>query len=122
MKKLLLLFATMMGIEAYAGDYTYLTFETTDGSKASVAVEGLSITISGTMLKTGDLSFEVSNLSKMYFSTSDESTGIGQVSLEELNGQTVVYDLNGIRLTKEQVKKGVYLVKGKDKTYKIVVR
>lgn len=122
MKKLFLLLATLMGMDAYAGNYTYLTFETTDGSKASVSVEGLAITVSGTTLKTGDLSFEVSNLSKMYFSASDVSTGIGHISLDGWDEQTAVYDLKGRKVTKEQMKSGVYLVKEQNNTYKIVVK
>lgn len=122
MKKLFLLLATLIGMDAYAGNYTYLTFETTDGSKASVSVEGLAITVSGTTLKTGDLSFEVSNLSKMYFSASDVSTGIGHISLDGWDEQTAVYDLKGRKVTKEQMKSGVYLVKEQNNTYKIVVK
>lgn len=60
-----------------AGDYTYLTFETTDGAKASVSVASdVTLTISGTTLTVGSQSFTLTNLSKMYFSTSDETTGI----------------------------------------------
>ena len=55
MKKFLLLLTVLVGtLKAQAGDYTYLTFETTDGAKASVAVEGLSLTISGTTLTAGN--------------------------------------------------------------------
>lgn len=122
MKRLLLILAVMLGMEAYAGNYAYLTFETTDGEKSSVKVEGLTITLAGTTLSTGDLSFEVSNLSKMYFSANDETTGITQITLDECDENTVIYDLKGRQLTKEQMKDGVYLIKGTDKTYKIVVR
>lgn len=122
MKRLLLILAVMLGMEAYAGNYDYLTFETTDGEKSSVKVEGLTITLAGTTLSTGDLSFEVSNLSKMYFSANDETTGITQITLDECDENTVIYDLKGRQLTKEQMKDGVYSIKGTDKTYKIVVR
>lgn len=33
-----------------AGDYPYLTFETTDGNKVSVSTESLTLTVSGTTL------------------------------------------------------------------------
>ena len=40
-------------LTAHAADYTYLTFETTDGAKVSVEASSLSITISGTTLTAG---------------------------------------------------------------------
>lgn len=122
MKKLLLSFLLMMGLPAMAADYSYLTFETTEGAKASVSVEGLSMTFSGNTLRVGDLTFEVSNLSRMYFSDSDVSTGVEKISLEDAADDAEVYDLNGHRLKKEQMGKGVYLVKDKSRTYKIVIR
>lgn len=112
----------MIGFQAQAGDFAYLTFEMTDGTKASISVEGLTITVSGTTLTTGGQNFEISNLNKMYFSSGDETTGIGQVSSDQFDAQAEIYDLQGRKLTKEQMKNGVYLVKEKDETYKIVVR
>lgn len=51
MKKIIL-FLTMLvvSLTTQADSYTYLTFETTDGAKASVSVEGLTLSISGTTL------------------------------------------------------------------------
>lgn len=107
----------------YAADYTYLTFETTDGAKASISVENMTLTISGTTLTAGSQSFTLSNLSKMYFSTSDETTtGIEEFTNVTLDEVTDIYDLQGHKVTKEQMRKGVYLVKTKNRTYKIVVR
>ncbi len=124
MKKIVLFLTVFVGtLTAQAGDYTYLTFETTDGAKASVAVEGLTLSISGTTLTAGMKTFTLSNLSKMYFSTSDESTtGIETVSIETLDEATDIYDLQGHKITKEQMRKGVYIVKTESMTYKIVVR
>ena len=124
MKKLVVFLTMMMGTLAiYAADYTYLTFETTDGAKASVSVENLTMTISGTTLTAGSQSFTLSNLSKMYFSTSDETTtGIEEITNVALDEVTDIYDLQGHKVTKEQMRKGVYIVKTKNRTYKMVVR
>lgn len=122
MRKLLLLTALALGMEAYAGDYSYLTFETTDGSKVSVEAAGLDITISGTTLTAGGKAFELDNLSKMYFSTENVSAGIESISASDADEWTAVYDLNGREVSKERMSKGVYLVKGKNKSYKMVVR
>ena len=78
MKKILLTLLFMVGaMTVQADEYTYLTFETTDGAKASVSVSSLTLTISGTTLTAGSQSFNLTNLSKMYFSTSDETTITG---------------------------------------------
>ena len=124
MKKLVVFLLMMMGTMAvHAADYAYLTFETTDGAKASVSVENLTLTISGTTLTAGSQSFTLSNLSKMYFSTSDETTtGIEEITNAALDEATDIYDLQGHKVTKEQMRKGVYIVKTKNITYKMVVR
>ena len=113
----------LLGTSAMADDFHYLTFETTDGAKASVEISALSMTIDGTTLVAGNQTFPLSNLSKMYFSVSDEtssSTGIRQ--LDNLNLQEIlaIYDLQGHKIDKEQMKKGVYIVKTQGGTYKIV--
>lgn len=103
--------------------YPYLTFETTDGAKASVSVEQLTLTISGTTLTAGEETFTLSNLSKMYFSTTDESTaGIEEITSATLDEATGIYDLQGHKVSKEQMKKGVYIVKTKNRTYKMIVK
>ncbi|MBR6275542.1 MAG: hypothetical protein IKR31_01195 [Prevotella sp.] len=124
MKKLVVFLLMMMGTMAvHAADYAYLTFETTDGAKASVSVENLTLTISGTTLTAGSQSFTLSNLSKMYFSTSDETTtGIEEITNAALDETTDIYDLQGHKVTKEQMRKGVYIVKTKNRTCKMVVR
>ena len=123
MKKFFLLLTILVGtLTAQAEDYTYLTFETTDGAKASVAVADLTLTISGTTLTAGTQSFTLSNLSKMYFSNTDETTGIEAITSATLDEDTDIYDLQGHKVTKAQMQKGVYIVKTKNRTYKIVMK
>jgi len=124
MKKIILFMTMMVGVlTAHADSYTYLTFETTDGAKASVSVSDLTLTISGTTLTAGTQSFTLTNLSKMYFSTSDETTtGISEVMKADLDEATDIYDLQGHKITKAQMRRGVYIVKTKSRTYKMVVR
>ena len=79
----------------------------------------LTLSISGTTLTAGTQSFTLTNLSKMYFSTSDESTtGIEEITNATLDEATDIYDLQGHKVTKAQMKKGVYIVKTKQRTYK----
>ena len=124
MKKLFLLLTVLVAtLTVQAEGYTYLTFETTEGAKASVSVENLTLTINGTTLTAGSQQFTLSNLSKMYFSTSDETaTGIEEINSAAIEEATDIYDLQGHKVSKEQMKKGVYIVKTNSRTYKMVVR
>ena len=124
MKKIVLLLTVWVGaLTAQAEDYAYLTFETTDGEKASVPVSSLTLTVSGNTLTAGSQTFTLSNLSKMYFSASDESTtGIESITAETLDEAADIYDLQGHKVSKDQMKRGVYIVKTKSRTYKMIVK
>ena len=126
MKNFFVLVMVLVGVlTAQAGDYAYLTFETTDGAKASVAVESLTLTISGNTLTAGSQQFTLSNLSKMYFSNIDETaTGIESIDNSQLtiDDSTEIFDLQGHKVSKNQIRKGVYIVKTNNRTYKMIVR
>lgn len=112
----------LLGTSAMADDFHYLTFETTDGAKASVEISALSMTIDGTTLVVGNQTFPLSNLSRMYFSVSDETSSATDIrQLDNLNWQEIlaVYDLQGHKIAKVKMKKGVYIVKTQGGTYKI---
>lgn len=127
MKSFILGILMMVGtLPTMAGNYPYLTFELTDGAKASVSVSSLSLSFNGNTLKAGAQTFTISNLSKMYFSSTDETNGgataIEKLTADDLEGKEI-YDLNGHRLDSDaQLPRGVYIVKSKNKTCKIVVR
>ena len=122
--------AVMMGtVAVHADDYTYLTFEKSDGTLTSVALSSLSITISGTTLTAGDQTFTLSDLTKMYFSTANETTGIEEATTT-LDGAVEVFSLNGIAIGKyasmkdaaASLKTGIYVIKSKSKTLKVAVK
>ncbi len=133
MKKIVLLLMTLAGALTVQGRvhslqemaeraYNFLTFEMTDGAKVSVAISSLTLTINGNTLTAGSQTFTLSNLSKMYFSNTDETTGIEEMTSATLEEAAEIYDLQGHRIAKEQMTKGVYIVKTKSKTQKIVVK
>ena len=124
MRKVLLSLILMMGATAVNADsYTYLTFELTDGSKASVSVSSVSLNFSGTTLTVGNETYTLTNLSKMYFTTSDQTTtGIESITTETLNEAAEIFDLNGHKVQKSEMKNGVYIVKTKTGTHKMIVR
>jgi len=126
MKSFILGILMMVGtLPTMAESYPYLTFELTDGAKVSVSVSSLTLTVNGTTLKAGSQTFTISNLSKMYFSSTDETSGvtaIDELTADDLEGKEI-YDLNGHKLDSDaQLPRGVYIVKSKNKTCKIVVR
>ena len=125
-RKIFFLWMMMGSLSMHAADYTYLTFETTDGAKVSVSAASLTLTISGTTLTVGNQSFTLTNLTKMYFSTSDETTGIDQIENGEWrieNSATAIYDLQGRKVSKGQMRSGqVYIVKTNSGTHKIAVK
>lgn len=124
MKKLFLFLTFMIGALAVHAEenYTYLIFETTDGMKASVLASSLTITVSGNTLTVGERTFELSNLAKMYFSTTEETTAIKEVTATEWDEAADIYDLNGHKVSRDMLQKGVYVIKSKKGTYKIVVK
>lgn len=127
MKKFVLLLVTLVGVLTIdAADYTYLTFETTDGTKTSVDVSSLPVTINldNATLTIGNQTFVLADLSKMYFSTQSETTGISQIENGELetDNSADFYDLQGHKVSKDQLRKGVYIVKTQSRTYKMVVK
>lgn len=123
MKKAIVLLTIMMGtLTAKASSLPYVTFETTEGAKISISSDAVVLTFSGTTLTAGSESFTLSNLSKVYFSSSDETTGIQQVSLTTLDNITAIYDMQGHRVEKDQMRQGVYIVKTTEGTHKIIVK
>ena len=123
MKKIVIIMMALVGaLTVQAEEYAYLTFETTDGAKASVDVSSLTLTVYGNTLTAGSQTFTLSNLSKMYFSNTSETTAIEEITTATLDEAADIYDLQEHKVTKEQMKRGVYIVKTKSKTYKMIVK
>ncbi len=119
-----MLMMAMLAVQANDTPHAYVTFETTDGAKVSVELSSQKLTFSGTTLTIGTESYPISNLKKIYFSASDESnsTGIESVTKAALNESAGIYDLQGRKVTESQMTRGIYIVKTKDKTYKMIFK
>ena len=120
MKKFLLTFLWMsLALTVQAEDYPYLTFETIGGQKISVSCSGLSLSVSGTTLTAGSETFELVNLSKMYFTADNETTGINEINLDQDEEVQAIYDLQGRKLSDAQNAHGAVIVKTNKGTFKI---
>lgn len=109
-------------LSAMAEDYPYLTFETANATKTSISTASLTINIQDGKLMAGSMELTLSDLSKMYFSTSDETTGIEEVNIATLDDTADIYDLQGRKVSRDQMRRGVYVIKTKNGTRKVNVR
>lgn len=124
MKRLLTMVVVITSmLHAMADDYSYLTFELTDGTKTSVSSTALTITIQNGKLMVGSQEFNLTDLSKMYFSFSDDSADvITEVNRDDFEEVTDIYDLQGRKVNEEQMKSGIYVIKTKKGTFKVSLR
>jgi NDP-sugar pyrophosphorylase family protein len=135
MRRILLMMMVMAAtISAHAYDYPYLTLQTADGMETSVAVDELVLTISnGQLVATngdGTVSITLSDLSKMYFSTSSSDILTAVTAFPDPDGQVEVYTTGGVLVgrydsmatAKSKLRSGVYVMKTNEKSFKTVVR
>ncbi len=133
-KRLMFLVSVLMTVTvACAETYPYLTFQKADGTVMSVGTEGLTMTFTGGKLVaingTESLELTVDNLETMYFS-SREVSEIREATLSDADGEVEAFSLQGVSYGKfgnlqnfrNQVSAGVYVIKRKGKTQKIMVR
>lgn len=133
MKRILYLLVAMIATTAAtADDYPYLTFEKSDGTKQSVAVENLTLAISNgeLVVNSGTYSFSLTDLTKMYFTTGDAT------SIEELatklpaDCSVEVFSLEGVSLgqfdslqaARSVLQQGVFIFKIQGQTLKVTVK
>lgn len=127
MRKALLIFLTMMAalaVHAEDAAYPYLTIELSDGTKTSVDVSSATVSLdfNETTLTIGQQTFVVGDLAKMYFTTTDETSGILELSLVSGNEIIAIYDLQGRKVSRDQMSRGIYVIKTKNGTRKVNVK
>ena len=121
---------------AKAEDYGYLTFQMEDGTKTSINTESLVITFSDGKLiaqnGSSQQTLTLTDLGKMYFSTTSAEGATTAISNTEADddGEVEVFSLSGISKgtfdnlgkAKTLLRPGAYIVKGRTKSFKIVVK
>lgn len=126
MKRLAFVIVILAGVlTAKAVDYQYLTIEKTDGTTLTLTAVGLSISYSdGNLVATNGTekaTLTLIDVTRMYFSNTGEATGI-QGTVADTDGEVEIYDLNGRKISKADMRKGVYIIKRKGKATKIQVK
>ena len=148
MKKLIFMIVGFLcSFPMFADDeYGYLTFVNSDGSTTSVALTSydmgeekaaLEVTVSenGELVVTspdGNTTFKLSDLSKMYFSSSDETGESTSIDIVDngLSSSIEVFTTTGISLgtfsdyqsLKKVLHKGVYVIQKGSRTHKISIQ
>ena len=119
-RQLIIMLMVWAGLTALAQPFTFLTFEMNGGAKVSVPLsDNLPLGVRDSLLTVGNQEFYLPGLSRMYFSTSDETTAVD--CMKTLEGIEIagMYDLKGRRVSEEKTC-GIFIVKFKDGTCKLV--
>ena len=118
---------TSLLLSASATDFKFLTLESTDGSKVSLAANGLTLTFSdGNLVASDGTTIPISSLAKMYFT---ETSGITTVT-SSAGGSMKVYTLSGILVgtysegqSPAGLPQGIYIIKDcQGNTHKTTIR
>lgn len=133
MRKTVIILFTLLGIATIqAEDYPYMMFQTNDGNVLTMASASLTITFSdGNMVASNgseSKTVALTDLNKMFFASNPASVETTQT--EEVNEPVEVFTVTGISVGKYEniqqvqatLERGIYVVKGKNKTLKIVVK
>ncbi len=127
MRKRIIILSVLAAISSQLLDeeFGYMVFTLNDGSVQSIAANGLNMSFTGGNLTakngTSTLTIPLTDLKSMVFSN-DEVSGIGQMDSKTTDNTTEVYDLQGHKVSKEHLRKGIYLVKTKNGTHKMTIK
>ena len=118
----------------HAGDYAYLVFTNTVGSKTALSVANLTMTVNGAQLDVtnaeGTVHFTLTDLAAMQFSTDGESLPEGIENVLNADAPLTVYSVNGMSLgtfnslvqAVQQLDKGTYVMVQNGKSQKLIVK
>ena len=134
MKKMILFGLLVCAGMVQAGEYAYLVFTNTEGTKTALSVTDLTMTVNGAQLDVtntnGTVQFTLTDLAAMQFSVDGESLPEGIDNVLNADAPVTVYAINGMALGSfnsmlqavQQVGKGTYVIVQSGKSQKLVVR
>ena len=106
-----------------ADEFGYMVFTLNDGTMKSITASGLTLSFTDGNLsaKSGnnELTIPLNSLKVMAFSKNGV-TAIGDTMADDDSEE--IYDLQGHRVTRAEMRKGVYIIKRKNRTYKVNIR
>ena len=125
MKKRLLTMSVLAALSGHlmADEFGYMVFTLNDGTMKSITANGLTLSFTDGNLsaKSGnnELTIPLNSLKVMAFSKNGV-TAIGDTMADDDSEE--IYDLQGNRVTRAEMRKGVYIIKTKNRTYKVNIR
>ncbi len=125
MKKRLLTMSVLAALSGHlmADEFGYMVFTLNDGTMKSITASGLTLSFTDGNLsaKSGnnELTIPLNSLKVMAFSKNGV-TAIGDTMADDDSEE--IYDLQGHRVTRAEMRKGVYIIKTKNRTYKVNIR
>lgn len=125
MKKRLLTMSVLAALSGHlmADEFGYMVFTLNDGTMKSITASGLTLSFTDGNLsaKSGnnELTIPLNSLKVMAFSKNGV-TAIGDTMAYDDSEE--IYDLQGHRVTRAEMRKGVYIIKTKNRTYKVNIR
>ena len=134
MKKIILLVLLVCAGIAQAGEYAYLVFTNTEGTKTALSVTDMTLNVNGSQLDVtnvdGSVSFTLTDLAAMQFSVDGENLSEGMENVLNADGSVTVYAINGMSLGSfssmiqavQQLDKGIYVIVQNSKSQKLVVK
>ena len=133
-KKIILLVLLVCAWIAQAGEYAYLVFTNTEGTKTALSVTDMTLNVNGAQLDVtnvdGSVSFTLTDLAAMQFSVDGENLPEGMENVLNADGSVTVYAINGMSLGSfssmiqavQQLDKGTYVIVQNSKSQKLVVK
>lgn len=133
-KKIILMVLLVCAGMAQAGEYAYLVFTNTEGTKTALSVADLTMMVNGAQLDVtnaeGTVHFTLTDLAAMQFSVDGETLPEGIDNVLNANSQVTVYAINGMSLGSfssmlqavQQLGRGTYVIVQSGKSQKLIVR
>lgn len=135
MKKMrLIMLMLVCAVMARAGEYAYLVFTNTSGTRTALSVTDLTMTVNGAQLDVvnadGTVHFTLTDLAAMQFSVDGETLPAGIDEMLNADARIEVYSISGMLLgtfdgieqAVQQLDKGTYVIVQKGKSQKLTVR
>ncbi len=134
MRKILLVVLLVCAGMVQAGEYAYLVFTNTEGTKTALSVTDLKMTVNGAQLDVinadGTVQFTLTELAAMQFSVDGENLPEGMENVLDADVAVTVYAINGMSLGSfssmlqavQQLDRGTYVIVQNGKSQRGIVR